>query len=228
MQCIILVAGRGTRMGDLCDHTPKPMLPILGKPKLAYSIENLPDKITEVILIVGYLKEKIIAYFGDKYKGKKIRYIVHTAIEGTGKVLHSAKDVLQEKFLVIMGDDLYTKKDLSELLCYPLGVLAREMSNAKNFGVIRVDEKGNLNTIVERPHSFDRGLVNTGAYVLSKDFFSYPLVKISEHEYGLPQTLVGMKDVFPIKIVYARDWFAIGDPQALKEAQTRIQDFIEE
>lgn len=228
MQCIILVAGRGTRMGDLCDHTPKPMLPILGKPKLAYSIENLPDEISEVILIVGYLKEKIIAYFGDEYKGKKIRYVTHETIDGTGKVLHSAKDFLKEKFLVIMGDDLYTKKDLSELLRYPLGVLAIEMPNAKNFGVIRMDEEGNLSAIIERPHSFDRGLVNTGAYVLSKEFFSYPLVKISEHEYGLPQTLVGMKDDFPLKIVRAKDWFAIGDPQALEEAQIRIQDFIEE
>ncbi len=228
MQCVILGAGRGTRMGSLCDHTPKPMLPILGKPKLAYSVENLPDEISEVILIVGYLKEKIMEYFGEEYKGKKIRYIVHTAIEGTGKVLHSAKDVVEEKFLVMNGDDLYTKKDLSELLRYSLGVLAIERSDAKNFGIIQTDKEGNLSAIVERPHGFDQGLINTGAYVLSKEFFSYPLVKISEYEYGLPQTLVGMKDDFPLKIVCAKDWFAIGDPQALEEAQTRIQDFIEE
>jgi bifunctional UDP-N-acetylglucosamine pyrophosphorylase/glucosamine-1-phosphate N-acetyltransferase len=228
MQCVILVAGRGTRMGNLCDRTPKPMLPILGKPKLAYSLENLPSEITEVILIVGYLKEKIITYFGDEYKGKKIRYVIHETIDGTGKVLHSTKDLLEGKFLVIMGDDLYTKEDLSELLRYPLGVLAIERSDAKNFGIIQIDKEGNLDTIIERPHGFDQGLINTGAYVLSKEFFSYPLVKISEYEYGLPQTLVGMKEKFSIKIVRAKDWFAIGDPKALEEAQTRIQDFIEE
>ncbi|NCU41665.1 MAG: hypothetical protein EOM19_02985 [Candidatus Moranbacteria bacterium] len=227
MQCVILVAGRGTRMGSLCDNTPKPMLLIQGKPKLAHSIEMLPDEITEVILIVGYLKEKIIEYFGSEYKGRSIRYVIHETIDGTGKVLHSAKDFLEEKFLVLMGDDLYRKEDIVNLLQYPLGVLAIEMPDAKNFGVIQVNAEGNLDAIIERPHSFECGLVNTGAYVLSKEFFAYPLVKISEYEYGLPQTLVGMKDTFSIKIVRAKDWFAIGDPEALEKAQVRIQDFIE-
>jgi len=69
MQCVILVAGRGTRMGKLTDSCPKPMLPIKGKPKLVYTLENLPEEIDEVILVIGYLGEQIRNFFGDEYNG---------------------------------------------------------------------------------------------------------------------------------------------------------------
>ncbi|QQS61551.1 MAG: NTP transferase domain-containing protein [Candidatus Moraniibacteriota bacterium] len=226
MQCVILAAGRGTRMGDLCNDIPKPMLFLRGKPKLAYTIEMLPDAIDEVIIIVGYLKEKIIHYFGDTYKGKKIQYIIHEEIDGTGKILHSAKSILKERFLVIMGDDLYKKEDLENLMKYELAVLAIEVEDSSQFGVLKTDDQGNLKDILERPHDPNFRLVNTAAYMLTQEYFSYPLVKISQTEYGLPQTLVNMKDKNNIQVLRAVDWFPIGNPQALVLAQERIIDFI--
>ena len=50
MQAVILAAGRGTRMRELCDSCPKPMVPILGKPLLEWRLETLPTEITEVII----------------------------------------------------------------------------------------------------------------------------------------------------------------------------------
>jgi NDP-sugar pyrophosphorylase family protein len=226
MQCVILAAGRGTRMGALCDDCPKPMLPINGKPKLAYSIETLPQEITEVVLIVGYLKECIMDFFGDSYAGRAIQYVVHETIDGTGKVLHSAKDILNNRFLVTMGDDLYCRDDLEKLMEYDVAVLALEVGDSSQFGALKTDANGKLEAILERPHDAKYRLVNTGAYMLTKDFFRYPLVKISETEYGLPQTMMQMKKNDEIMVISARDWFPIGDPQALKEAQTKIRDFV--
>lgn len=228
MQCIILAAGRGTRMGALCDDTPKPMLPIEGKPKLAYSIEMLPDEITEVILIVGYLKEKIMDFFGDSYKGRKIRYVVHDTIDGTGKVLHSAKDILEDRFLVTMGDDFYQKSDLEKLIQNELGVLALEMKDVSSMAVLEIDALGALEHILEAPHTSSSHLVNTGAYMLTKDFFHYPLVPKSpgSKEYGLPQTMMQMRDKKNIFVVRATDWFPLGDPQAYNKVEQRLQDFL--
>ncbi|KKQ79283.1 MAG: hypothetical protein UT03_C0063G0001, partial [Candidatus Moranbacteria bacterium GW2011_GWD2_38_7] len=65
MQIVILAAGRGTRMKDLTDNVPKPMLQINGKPILAYKLEALPEEIDEVIFVVGYFGNQIQQYFGE-------------------------------------------------------------------------------------------------------------------------------------------------------------------
>lgn len=228
MHCIILAAGRGTRMGELCDDCPKPMLLIKGKPKLAHSIEMLPEEVTEVVLMVGYRKEKIIDFFRDEYAGRKIQYIIHDAIDGTGKILHDVKDIVEERFLVTMGDDLYRREDLQKLLSVPLGVLAMERVDANRYAVLETDESGNLVAITETPHASSSRLVNTGAYALTRAYFSYPLVpkSLGSAEYGLPQTLMRMRDKNAIAVARASDWLPIGTPEELESAQTRIIDFF--
>jgi len=228
MQCVILAAGRGTRMDHLCDDCPKPMLPIQGKPKLAYTIEELPSVIDEVILIVGYLKEQIMDFFGEEYDGKKIRYVEQKELNGTGGAVHLVKDMVQGKFLVVMGDDLYMKCDLERMMQYDLSVLVVEVEEAQKYAVLEVDEDNTLKRIVEVPHTSSSHLVNTAAYVLSEDFFTYPLVpkSLGSSEVGLPQTLVQMQDKHDIYVEKATDWFPIGTPEALEEAQIKIKDFI--
>ena len=80
MQAIILAAGRGTRMGELTKETPKPMLKIKNKPILEYKLNALPEEITEVIFVIGYLGDAIKNYFGDFYNGRKIRYVIQKKI----------------------------------------------------------------------------------------------------------------------------------------------------
>ena len=225
MQCV--AAGRGTRMGSLCNNCPKPMLSIQGKPKLAHTLKQLPDEVDEIILMVGYLESVIREYFGDTYAGRKIRYITHTEIDGTGKILHDAREMLDERFLVLMGDDLYRKDDLGKLLRCDVGILAYEVEDARKMAVLETDNEGILEQIVEAPHTSSSKLANTGAYVLRDAYFTYPLIPKSPRsvEYGLPQTMVQMKDTYAIQVVRAKDWFQVGDPEALKRAQVRIEDF---
>ena len=65
MFTVILAAGKGTRMGDLAKETPKPMLRVLGKTLLEHKLEMLPESITDVIIVVGYLKDKITEVIGN-------------------------------------------------------------------------------------------------------------------------------------------------------------------
>lgn len=92
------------------------------------------------------------------------------------------------------------------------------------------DEKGNLLKVLEYPHGREKGFVATGAYTLNKVYFEYsPVPKVKgSMEYGLPQTLVQMRDRHEIKVVKAEKWFPIGSPEALEEAQERISEFIDE
>ena len=74
---IILAGGRGSRLSKFTEEIPKPLIPILGKPVMEYQIEKMVDAgIKEIYVTVGYLKEKIIDYFGDGTKyGCHITYI---------------------------------------------------------------------------------------------------------------------------------------------------------
>ncbi len=227
MYCVILAAGLGTRMGILTENCPKPMLLIHEKPKLAYSIEMLPDVVTDVVLVVGYLKEQIMEYFGQWYEGRRIHYIVQEIYNGTAGAVQLCNDVIdEENFLVIMGDDLYMRGDLEKLLQYDQSLLATRTLQAENFGLVDTDDEKYLTVVMERPHDKKNGLVNTGAYFLSKKYFEAKMVQISSNEYGLPQTLVSMYPVCKTKVVEAKKWLAIGTPEDLRCAQEEIFTFI--
>jgi len=81
MQCVIICAGKGTRMRPLTEHTPKPLLEVCGKPILQHVVEALPEEIDELVLVVGYLQEQIRSYCGDEYFNRK------SNVRGAGKFL---------------------------------------------------------------------------------------------------------------------------------------------
>ena len=229
MDCVILAAGRGTRMGDLTKDCPKPMLPIKGKPKLAYTIEQLPDAITNVVIVVGYLKEQITEFFGDRYSGRTIQYVVQKDLSGTAMALHLAKDYLGEKFLVINGDDLYKKEDLEELLKHDWAVLAYETDDIENYGYMECDDEGNLIAIVEAPHDHKHGMANINAFVLKKDFFTFPLFSKGSDsaEMGLPQTLMQQIKKISLRVVRTKLWHPVGTPEDLQKAEDIIDQFTD-
>lgn len=225
MQAVILAAGRGARMGKLTENTPKPMLEIKGKPILAYSIESLPSEIDEVVLIVGYLKEKVMEYFGESFAGKKIKYAVQEKLDGTGGAVHLAKDILKGKFLVMVGDDLYLKKDIEKMIRHDLAVLTFKVSDPERFGIIKTDENGKVVDIIEKPKMQGPALANVGMYILNTDFFNYSLFDLGNGEFGLPQTLMKMSDKYKINFEKATDWFPIGNQDDFEKAQTIIYKF---
>lgn len=108
-QAVILAGGRGVRMMPLTKNTPKPMIPILGKPFLHYIIENLRENgITDIILLVGYLHDKIENYFGDGSRfGVRIRYSNSGIKADTGTRIRSALPLLQNNILLLYGDNFW-------------------------------------------------------------------------------------------------------------------------
>ncbi|MFA5871997.1 MAG: sugar phosphate nucleotidyltransferase [Parcubacteria group bacterium] len=225
-QVVVLAAGKGTRMRPLTYDIPKPMLLVNGRPLLEYILDAIPDQVEEIILVINYLGDHVRDHFKDNYKGKKITYVRHDELDGTGGAVFCAKDLIKGDFLVINGDDLYLKSDIEKLCSEDIAVLGWEVEDPRKYGVIKTDKDGNLLDIIEKPDSFDFKLINTGAMVLCKDFFDYDLVRITDTEFGLPQTLAKMADKHKIKVIPATEWMSVGSPQDLEKAQTEINKFI--
>lgn len=225
MQVVILAAGRGKRMQDLTDGVAKPMLKIKGRPILEHKIDALPKEVTEIVFVIGYYGEQIMNYFKRYFKGRKVTYVFQTDLNGTGGALFLARSVLRDKFLVMMGDDLYHKKDIRKLLKHELAVLGREVEDTKKFGIIKTNKKGHMINVVEKPKRSKDKLANTGVYVMNKKIFDYDLVPIGGGEFGLPQTLAKMAEKHPVKVEKATIWHAIGNPKDLIEAEKVIHKF---
>lgn len=213
-------------MGDLTNYSPKPLLKINGCPILEYTLANLPEEISEVIFIIGYHGQKIKDHFGEKHQGKNLRYVWQLRLDGTGGALTQVKDILQDKFLVLNGDDLYHRDDLKKIVKHELAVLVKEVADPSNFGVIEIDENGHLVKIAEKPENPESNLVNAGVYVLNKRFFDYPLAAISETEFGLPQTIAQMADRHKIKVERATFWHPNTRSSDLEKAEKIIENFL--
>lgn len=226
MQAVILAAGKGTRMAPLTYDIPKPMLQLRGKPILEYTIDTLPKEVGEVVIVINYLGQHIKEYFGKKHKGRKIVYIQQDKLNGTGGAILACKNVLEGKFLVLMGDDLYHKKDVQKLAKEDLAILACEVENPTRFGVFKTDKKNRLLEIIEKPKNSEHKLVNAGAYVLNDKFFDYDLVAISETEFGLPQTIAKMAKDFEVKIIPTALWQPVGYPEDLEKAEKILDKFL--
>jgi UDP-N-acetylglucosamine diphosphorylase / glucose-1-phosphate thymidylyltransferase / UDP-N-acetylgalactosamine diphosphorylase / glucosamine-1-phosphate N-acetyltransferase / galactosamine-1-phosphate N-acetyltransferase len=226
MQAVILAAGRGKRMKGLTQATTKPMLKIKGKPILEHKINALPKKIKEVVFVVGYYADHIIRHFKRYYNGRRIVYVFQHNINGTGGALHQAKCILKDKFLVMMGDDLYRKKDIENIMQHDLAILGFEVSDPSLFGVIKTNEKGHMIDVIEKPKNSRHKLANAGVYMLNKKFFEYDLVSIGDGEFGLPQTMAKMAKDHKIMVEKASAWHPIGNPDNLKEAEKVLHQFI--
>lgn len=226
MQAVILAAGRGKRMKDLTDGVPKPMVKLKGRPILEHKINALPKDIKELVIVVGYYGEHIMNHFKRYYDGRKITYVFQTNLNGTGGALFLARSVLRDRFLVMMGDDLYQKKDIRKILKHELAILAKEVDDPSKFGIIKANRAGNVVDIVEKPKRSKEKLANAGIYVLNKKIFDYDLVPIGNGEFGLSEMVGRMAQNHRIKVEKAEMWHPIGNQEDLKKAEAVIHKFI--
>src|SRR5580704_1614963 len=108
MDAIILAAGLGTRLRPHTLQTPKPLLPVRGRPILDWSLGALPAAVDRVLVVVNYLGEQIEAYLHGQRHFARWEVVRQEQPRGTGDALRSCqKQLRSERFLVLNGDDLY-------------------------------------------------------------------------------------------------------------------------
>ncbi|MGB9659096.1 MAG: nucleotidyltransferase family protein [Nitrososphaerales archaeon] len=176
MKAVILAGGYGKRLRPLTTEKPKPLIEINKKPILAIQFEWLKNYgINEVILCVGFLKEKIIEYVGNgKRFGLKVGYAVEEDPLGTGGALLNSELLLkgEDRFVVLNGD-VITDLDLSKLIynCNKIGAIALVPLRSP-YGVIMMNDKDEITEFKEKPILKDFW-INAGVYCLNHTIFKY-------------------------------------------------------
>jgi bifunctional UDP-N-acetylglucosamine pyrophosphorylase/glucosamine-1-phosphate N-acetyltransferase len=228
MQAVILCAGKGVRMGELTRDKPKPLLTIGDRTLLERKLEKLPETVDEIILVIGYKGEAIREFFGNKYGGRKISYTLDSRLTGTATALWSAKEALKGKFIVMMGDDIYSEESLKKCSEHDFSIVCKR-ANEDEAGSRVVLENGKLKNFVT-PKVYQRdygsgGLIFTGLYSLTTDIFNYEPIKMElKEEWGLPQTLLSVATTTGknIEIIETNFWLPVGNPEELAAAELAL------
>lgn len=225
MQAVICAAGRGSRMKNLTVSVPKPLIEVGGKTLLEHKLLLLPDEVDEVVFVVGYLGNTIMERFGNGYEGRKVTYVWEPEAKGTGYALWKAQSVLKDRFLVLMGDDIYSASDMKKCVEHEWSILVHESSEDEvRAGRVLTTADGTLHEITEGTHKGPGVLVNTGLYTLTTKIFEYDLVKIpGKDEYGLPQTIVTAARDVPISIIKSESWIQVNSPEDLEIAEKIVK-----
>ena len=161
-----------------------------------------------------------------------MRYVVQETLDGTMGALALAKPFLTDRFVVMMGDDLYAKEDIEACFAAPdWSLLVQPTEQMSSGGKMIMDEAGNIVAIEEGEHAGTKGLMNTNLFVLDPRVFEYPFVPKAEgsSEYGLPQTVVASSKAsgIPLQAVEATFWFQITAPEDLRKAEAVLSQSTE-
>jgi len=116
-KAIILAGGLGTRLNSVLSDIPKPLAPINGKPFLEYQMDYwIHQGVDHFVLSVGYLKEKIVDYFGDHYQNIPINYAIeHTPLDTGGGLLKALDFIASDEPILVLNGDTYFEVDLKIL-----------------------------------------------------------------------------------------------------------------
>ena len=177
MQAVILVGGEGTRLRPLTSTVPKPVVPLVDRPFIAYMLEWLAGHgVDDVVMSCGFLATAVRNVLGDGSQyGVRLRFIEEPEPRGTAGALKYAEDLLEERFLMLNGDVL-TDIDLTAQIAQhdatgAVGTLALvPVEDPTAYGLVRLHDDHSVEEFVEKPSAdqIDTRLISAGAYVLER------------------------------------------------------------
>jgi mannose-1-phosphate guanylyltransferase len=177
MQALILAGGEGTRLRPLTSTIPKPVVPLVDRPFVAYMLDWLgAHGIEDVVMSCGHLASGVRNVLGDGSAfGIRLRYMEEPRPLGTGGALKLAEPMLDDRFLMLNGDVL-TDLDITAQIAQHEGTGAvatlalTPVDDPTNYGLVRTEDGGEVTEFVEKPASdqIDTHNISAGVYVLER------------------------------------------------------------
>jgi mannose-1-phosphate guanylyltransferase len=226
MQALILAGGEGTRLRPLTSTIAKPVVPLVGRPFIAYMLEWLRRHgVDDVILGCGFMADSVRDVLGDGAAlGIRLRYLEEPEPLGTGGALKFAEDLLDERFFMLNGDVL-ADLDLGAQLRQHEQTEARAtialypVEDPSAYGLVSLTAGNAVREFIEKPgaDALSTNLINAGAYILERDVLD-----------GMPPAGTNVsieREVFPALVgrgLYGYEasgyWLDIGTPERYLEA----------
>lgn len=239
MKVVIMAGGKGTRIASVRSDVPKPMINICGKPILEHQIDNLKAcGLTDIILVIGYLGDKIKEYFGDGSKfGVNIEYFVEDHPLGTAGALFKMPQ-LTEDFLLLCGDVIIDvdfnrfiafhkeHKAWASLISHPNGhpydssLLVTEIDAPKTVGGLPEDTHRVIRWMAkEDERIYYKNRVNAGIELISPELLKETIKNFVSRHPEAPDKIDLDRDVLKPNIPSGKI-FAYDTPEYIKDMGT--------
>lgn len=221
MDCIVLAAGKGTRLQPHTFQTPKPLLAVQGRPILDWILGALPP-VERLVVVVNYLSDQIEEYLAKQTHATNWTTVRQAEPRGTGDALMSCKgQVHSERVMVLNADDLIGREDLRKLAAVPMGILTHAVAEPESYGIVFPDERGMLAEIVEKPKGLKPPqLANIGGYLFPKRVFELTLPLSPRNEYEITDAVSQLAAAAEFHVVEAKFWLPIGTVKAWQDSQS--------
>lgn len=179
---VILAAGKGTRMRPFSEHWPKPILPVLDKPLMAYQLGMMAGLgVRRVVVVIGHLGHEVVRALGDGSRwGVAIEYVEQEQMLGIAHAVSRLEAHVDRPFFLFLGDIFFVTEDLGAMVTRFRdgglgGVLAckrePDLDAIKRNFVVLTDARGVVHRVIEKPRHPRTDLKGCGIYLFDLAFF---------------------------------------------------------
>lgn len=224
MEAIILAGGFGTRLAHVVSDVPKPMAPVCDRPFLRFILDDLQEKgVEKVVLAVGYKWKIIQKYFGNTYRGMRIKYSVEDTPLFTGGAIKKALAKCQNNKVFIINGDTFFDVDLQQMsrIDAPLVVAVKELESFDRYGTVSLSAE-NIITGFREKQPCEKGYINGGVYYMDRTL----LDSIEKETFSFEkEVLETVYQRFPVPVYIGSGYFIdIGVPEDYQVAQSALQE----
>ena len=229
-KAVLLAAGKGTRMRELTNDLPKPMLAVNGRPILQHIVDGLAAAgVTHFLIVVGYRADVVREFFGDGGAfGVRVEYVTQTVQDGTGRVVELAREFAgADAFVLSYGDILVSPENYLRLVApasaEALVSVKHNPGEIAKGGAVFVNERFELTDLREKPQPGEptSPWYNAGVYTFRPSIFEFTarLEKSPRGEYELTDAIreLAQSGRLVQVVELSGTWADVRDPEVLAD-----------